>query len=255
MTLTFLKMFYLNTFSRFRIISVNQQILGHIQRGNAYFSSSCQRTCTSSALNNKQQQHLLRFLQRRTCSTPSSKQVRPCVHGRCYSSQTGGTEDGVLIYTGSLGKAVLGVKFFSYSSSMFSLCAMPLIFMKTGLGVSSFVMKAAFCGFIGFFTFLTPVLLHLITKGYVVRMYHNKETDTYTAVTYSALLLEKKSVFHQSDVKVPDVSRMFTSFYAKKQSLLINPMLFDIPHDYNHLMGYDKPFSFDPEDLNKPDKN
>ncbi|GAA6099703.1 transmembrane protein 70, mitochondrial, partial [Tachysurus ichikawai] len=178
---------------------------------------------------------------------------RPCVYGRCYSSQLGSTEDGVLIYTGNLGKAVLGVKFFSYSSSMFSLCLMPLILTKTGIGLSSFALKAAFCGFIGFFTFLTPVLLHLITKGYVVRLYHNRETDMYTAVTYNVLLVEKKTMFHQSDVKVPDVSRMFTSFYAKKKSMLINPMLFDLPHDYNHLMGYDRPFTFDPEDINKPD--
>ncbi|TSN21211.1 Transmembrane protein 70, mitochondrial [Bagarius yarrelli] len=130
---------------------------------------------------------------------------------------------------------------------------MPLILTRTGLGVNSLVMKVAFCGIIGFFTFMTPVLLHLVAKGYVVRLYHNRETDVYTAVTYNALLVEKKTVFHQSDVKVPDVSRMFTSFYANKKSLLINPMLFDLPHDYNHLMGYDQPFTFDPEDMNKPD--
>ncbi|KAI5093134.1 transmembrane protein 70, mitochondrial [Silurus meridionalis] len=179
--------------------------------------------------------------------------IRPSVYGRWYSSQPSSTEDGNLIYTGNLGRAVLGVKFFSYSSSVFSLCVMPLVLMKTGIGVSSLAMKVAFCGFIGFFTFLTPVLLHLITKGYVVRLYHNQETDMYTVVTYSALLVEKKTVFHQSDVKVPDVSRMFTSFYAKNKSLLINPEMFHIPHDYNHLMGYDRPFSFDPDDINKPE--
>lgn len=131
---------------------------------------------------------------------------------------------------------------------------MPLILMKTGIGVSSFATQAIFCGFIGFFTFLTPVLLHLVTKGYVVRLYYNKETDMYTAVTYSALLVEKKTMFHQSDVRVPDVSRMFTTFYAKKKSMLVNPVLFEIPHDYNHLMGYDRPFTFDPDDIDKPDQ-
>ncbi|KAB5535421.1 hypothetical protein PHYPO_G00117480 [Pangasianodon hypophthalmus] len=245
-------MFHLNALPRFRSISRNQQILRHIHRGSVYFLSSSQTTCTTSALSYSH--HLVQSLQR-TSSTSQINKIRACAYGRCYSSRPGSTEDGVLIYTGNLGKAVLGVKFFSYSSSMFSLCMMPLILTKTGIGVSSFAMKAAFCGFIGFFTFLTPVLLHLITKGYVVRLYHNKETDVYTAVTYSALLVEKKTVFHQSDVKVPDVSRMFTSFYAKKRSMLVNPMLFDVPHDYNHLMGYDQPFSFDPEDINKPDQN
>ncbi|XP_053507909.1 transmembrane protein 70, mitochondrial [Ictalurus furcatus] len=248
-------MFHLNVLPRFRFISRNQQILKHIHRGSVYFLSSSQTT--SSALNNNH--HLLQSVQRTSLTSLTSlrsqrNQIRPCAYGRCYSSLPGSTDDGILIYTGNLGKAVLGVKFFSYSSSMFSLCVMPLVLMKTGIGMSSFAMKAAFCGFIGFFTFLTPVLLHLITKGYVVRLYHDKETDMYTAVTYSALLVEKKTTFHQSDVKVPDVSRMFTSFYAKKQSMLINPMLFDMPHDYNHLMGYDQPFSFDPDDISN-DKN
>ncbi|XP_053343026.1 transmembrane protein 70, mitochondrial [Clarias gariepinus] len=230
-------MFHLNVITRCRIISRNPQILRHLHRGRVYLLSS-----SSSALNSKPQ------LVQRTRVT-SIPQIRPFAPARCLSSLPGSSEDGVLIYNGNLGRAVLGVKFFSYSSSVFSLCVMPLIFMRTGLGMSSLAMKVAFCGFIGFFTFLTPVLLHLITKGYVVRLYHNKETDVYTAVTYSALLVEKKTRFHQSDVKVPDVSRMFTSFYAKKKSMLVNPMLFDLPHDYNHLMGYDRPFSFDPDDL------
>lgn len=136
---------------------------------------------------------------------------------------------------------------------MFSVCVMPYVLMQTGLGVQSLALQVAFCGIIGFFTFITPVLLHFITKGYVIRLYHHEEADTYTAVTYSALLTEKKTVFHQSDVKVPDISKMFTTFYAKKHSMLVNPDTFSLPHDYNHLMGYDRPFTFDVDDLDKPD--
>lgn len=147
-----------------------------------------------------------------------------------------------------------GVKFFSYSCSMFSVCVMPYVMMKTGLGVQSLALQVAFCGVIGFFTFITPALLHLITKGYVVRLYHDERTDMYTAITYSALLVEKKTVFHQSDVKVPDISKMFTTFYAKNHSMLVNPDSFDLPHDYNHLMGYDQPFTFQVDDLDKPDR-
>ncbi|XP_010892350.1 transmembrane protein 70, mitochondrial [Esox lucius] len=159
------------------------------------------------------------------------------------------SEEGKLIYSGNLGNAVRGVKMFSYASSGASLCVMPFIFLKTGVGVQSLLLKGAFCGVIGFFTFLTPILLHVITKGYVVRLYHNNDTDTYTAVTYNVLLMEKKTVFRQSEVRLPGVSKMFTTFYANNMSMLVNPMLFPIPHDYNHLMGYDQPFSFDTEDL------
>ncbi len=136
---------------------------------------------------------------------------------------------------------VVGVKFSPTPAACLVSVWCHMFLMKTGIGVNSLALQVAFCGIIGFFTFLTPVLLHLITKGYVVRLYHNKETDMYTAITYSVLLVEKQTVFHQSDIVIPNVSRMFTSFYAKKHSMLVSPMLFPLPHDYNHLMGYDRP--------------
>ncbi|XP_019739308.1 transmembrane protein 70, mitochondrial isoform X2 [Hippocampus comes] len=154
------------------------------------------------------------------------------------------SEDGNLIYTGSLATAVRGVKFFSYSTSGASLCLMPQILLKSGLGVQSPALQVAFCGIVGFFTFLTPALLHLFTKGYVIRLYHNPERDTYAAVTYSLLLTERRTLFHQKQVRIPEVSKMFTTFYANDTGLLVNPDMFRLPQDYNHLMGYDKPFTF-----------
>ncbi|CAJ0925152.1 unnamed protein product [Ranitomeya imitator] len=159
-----------------------------------------------------------------------------------------------LVYVGSLGKAVLGVKFFSYSTSLISLVILPVIFAKSGIGFDSIPIKMAFFSMIGFFTFATPVTLHLVTKGYVVRLYYNKERDLYTAITYNALMVEKKTEFSPEDVEVPGMSKMFTTFYAKKKSMLINPMLFSNSSDYQHLMGYDKPFTFNPEDINPPSK-
>ncbi|XP_053323033.1 transmembrane protein 70, mitochondrial [Spea bombifrons] len=176
----------------------------------------------------------------------------PCVNAvRFTNTASGSSEGGRLIYVGNLGRAVLGVKFFSYSTSVFSACVVPYLMLKTGIGVDSIALKVVFCSFVGFFTFITPVTLHMITKGYVIRLYHNSDTDTYTAVTYNALLTEKKTVFSQKDVDIPGVSKMFTTFYARKKSMLVNPMLFPNPRDYNHLMGYDKPFTFNPEELNQ----
>ncbi|XP_061784723.1 transmembrane protein 70, mitochondrial [Nerophis lumbriciformis] len=157
------------------------------------------------------------------------------------------SDPGDLIYSGTLGAAVRGVKMFSYSTSGASLFLMPQILLKTGLGVQSLAVQAAFCGIMGFFTFLTPVLLHLITKGYVVRLYHNPDMDTYTAVTYSVVLTERRTVFRQDQVRVPAISKMFTTFCAGNTGLLVNPDLFAAPQDYNHLMGYDKPFTFPPD--------
>ncbi|XP_006634041.1 transmembrane protein 70, mitochondrial [Lepisosteus oculatus] len=210
----------------------------------------------ASAVFSRRQGAVLGAVGRSLVSNRGVEEVSLKYQKRLHSTITAAkpADEGTLIYTGNLAKAVLGVKFFSYSTTMFSLCVMPYVFLKTGTGVQGLALQVAFCSIVGVFTFLTPVLLHLITRGYVVRLYHNADTDTYTAVTYSALLLEKKTVFHQQEVKIPSVSRMFTSFYANQKSLLVNPMSFPLPHDYNHLMGYDKPFMFDMDELPDQDK-
>ncbi|MEQ2181625.1 hypothetical protein GOODEAATRI_013500 [Goodea atripinnis] len=146
------------------------------------------------------------------------------------------------------------VKMFSYCTSGASLILIPQILLKTGLGVSSIALQVALGSVVGFFTFLTPILLHLITKGYIIRLYHYPDRDTYTAITYSVFLTEKRCVFHQSQVRIPAVSKMFTTFYAGHVGFLVNPDLFSIPHDYNHLMGYDKPFNFRKDDMDKLQK-
>ncbi|XP_047244916.1 transmembrane protein 70, mitochondrial [Girardinichthys multiradiatus] len=182
-----------------------------------------------------------------------SKVRSSCQSSRCVST-TGHTEDGILVYSGSLGTAVRGVKIFSYCTSGASLILIPQILLKTGLGVSSIALQVALGSIVGFFTFLTPILLHLITKGYIIRLYHYPDRDTYTAITYSVFLTEKRCVFHQSQVRIPAVSKMFTTFYAGHVGFLVNPDLFSFPHDYNHLMGYDKPFNFMKDDMDKLQK-
>ncbi|CAL8238584.1 unnamed protein product [Lota lota] len=178
----------------------------------------------------------------------------------CLSSHTLSTavanfsEKGKLVYTGSLGKAIIGVKMFSYTSSSTSLFLMPHVLFKSGLATQSLALQASFIAIISLFTFVTPVLLHLLTKGYVIRLYHNADEDTYTAVTCNIFLMEKRTVFKQGEVSIPAVAKMFTTFYAGRMGMLVNPDLFHLPSDYNHLMGYDKPFTFNEEDLEQPDK-
>ncbi|KAM7123009.1 transmembrane protein 70, mitochondrial isoform 2-T2 [Ciconia maguari] len=176
------------------------------------------------------------------------------VRSLCTSSPHEHPEHGRLVYKGNLAKAVLGVKFFSYSTSIFNLFMMPYIILKTGIGFESLFVQAAFYGLIGFFTFVTPVTLHVLTKGYVIRLYYKDEMDMYTAITYNAILAEKATVFHQKDVKIPDITKMFTTFYAKTKSMLVNPTLFPNPQDYNHLMGYDKSFYFNLEEEKEADE-
>ncbi|XP_005663081.2 transmembrane protein 70, mitochondrial isoform X2 [Sus scrofa] len=167
---------------------------------------------------------------------------------RCLHTQLENPEDGRLIYTGNLARTVFGVKCFSYSTSVISLVFLPYIFAQNNMLFGNLPLQILFYGIIGSFTVITPALLHFLTKGYVIRLYHEATTDTYKAITYSVVLSEKSTVFHQNDVKVPNSTHVFTTFYAKTKSLLVNPALFPNPKDYDHLMGYDKPFTFDMEE-------
>ncbi|KAM4865351.1 transmembrane protein 70, mitochondrial [Thomomys bottae] len=180
---------------------------------------------------------------------PGRAQIPNCWQGcvRYIHTQLDKSQDGRLIYTGNLSRAVFGVKFFSYSTSMISLVFLPYLVSQNNI-FGSLPLQILFYGVIGSFTVITPTLLHFLTKGYVVRLYHEPTTDTYKAITYSALLSEMSTVFHQNDVKIPDGTHLFTTFYAKTKSLLVHPGLFSNPEDYNHLMGYDKPFTFDTEE-------
>ncbi|XP_068197053.1 transmembrane protein 70, mitochondrial [Antennarius striatus] len=173
-----------------------------------------------------------------------------CPSIRCVSANH--SENGNLIYTGNLGRAVRGVKLLSLSSSAISLVLMSKVVLLTDF--ESQALQIIFMGVASFFCFLIPIFLHLVTKGYIVRLYHNPDSDNYTAITYSLFLIEKKTMFHQSQVRIPPVSKMFTTFYGGRLGLLVNPDLFPLPHDYNHLMGYDKPFTFDQGSINRPDQ-
>lgn len=56
--------------------------------------------------------------------------------------------------------------------------------------------------------------------------------------------------FRPSDVKVPEVPGMFTSFLVDGKPLFVDPALFDDPEHYVRIMGYDKPIDFKLETTN-----
>lgn len=43
---------------------------------------------------------------------------------------------------------------------------------------------------------------------------------------------------------VPEVPGMFTSFLVRDIPLFVDPKLFEDPHHYVKIMGYDKPMNF-----------
>ncbi|XP_055845237.1 transmembrane protein 70 homolog, mitochondrial [Episyrphus balteatus] len=160
---------------------------------------------------------------------------------RTFASDT--NPDETLIYQGSLAPRMKAVKVFSLTTSLTGLAAQPIL-MEQGMKIGGTGMAVALCTVAGFFTFVTPLLLHFITKKYVTEIHYNAKTDEYIATTISILLFKIKTKFRPSDVKVPDVPGMFTSFKVKDKPLFVEPTLFENTDHYVKIMGFDKPIDF-----------
>lgn len=96
-------------------------------------------------------------------------------------------QEWIRIYTGSLSDRIKLVKMFSLSTSGMGLVVQPMLLEKgTELGGSG--VAILLCGVAGIFTFVTPFLLHLITKKYVAELDFKPNTDEYKATIISIVL-------------------------------------------------------------------
>ncbi|KAH8363097.1 hypothetical protein KR084_005321 [Drosophila pseudotakahashii] len=189
---------------------------------------------------------------------PKQPQLQPqnLQQYRCLSVKSTKTEseDALQrIYYGTLAPRMKVVKFFSLSTSLAGLAAQPIL-LEQGMKIGGTGMAVFLCTIGGFFTFVTPLLLHFITKKYVTEVHYNPQTEEYTATTISLLLQKIKTKFRPDDVVVPEVPGMFTSFLVNKRPLFVDPALFDDPEHYVKIMGYDKPIDFKLDLSSSPEK-
>lgn len=80
---------------------------------------------------------------------------------------------------------------FSLSSSVIGMLAQPLLY-KEIVSTGSVPMIVAAYSFVGLFTFVTPLLLHLITKKYVTSLEYYAAEDKYIAYTINFFCIPKK---------------------------------------------------------------
>lgn len=99
--------------------------------------------------------------------------------------------DEVSIYQGKYTKQILRVKLFSLTTSAMGLVAQPVLWHK-GLEVGGAGLSILMCSVAGIFTFVTPLLLHFVTKKYVIDIKYNEKTDEYTCVTISFFLFRNE---------------------------------------------------------------
>lgn len=142
------------------------------------------------------------------------------------------------------------MKVFSLTTSLAGLIAQPVLYEQAAKLGSSTPVIVAVCSFVGFFTFVTPFLLHVITKRYVTELHYDPLTNEYDATVITFYLTKQHVKFKVEDVHVPEVPGMFTSFIVNRKgskkpvSLFIDPKLFEDPMHYVKIMGYDKPIDF-----------
>lgn len=114
---------------------------------------------------------------------------------RCLTSKitfTAPEPNAEKIYNGTLTSQIKAVKVFSVTTSLGGLVAQPIL-AEQGAKIGGMPMVIFLCTFVGFFTFVTPFLLHFITRRYVTEMFYNQDKDLYTATTLS-IFLQKKNV-------------------------------------------------------------
>lgn len=95
------------------------------------------------------------------------------------------------IYYGTLTPKIRAVKVFSLTTSLVGLAAQPML-IEQGAKIGGTGLIVFMCGFVGFFTFVTPLFLHFITKKYVCKIHYDSTKQEYTATTISFLLLKKE---------------------------------------------------------------
>lgn len=98
------------------------------------------------------------------------------------------------VYTGSLSEKMKAVKIFSLATSVAGLAIQPVL-IEQGAILGGTPMVVFLCTFAGFFTFITPALLHFVTKKYVTQMHYNRTNDEYIATTISFFLQKKLVCF------------------------------------------------------------
>lgn len=165
------------------------------------------------------------------------------ISSRCCSSTAQKKDSKELVYIGTLASQIRGIKIFSLLTSGMGICGQPIL-IEQASKLGSKPLIVAVCGILGIFTFVTPVLLHLITRKYVTEIWYDESTGKYTATTLTFFMREKDLEFTPGDVEIPDIMGIFSSFIVKGVPLFVEPTTFKKTSHYGKIMGFDKPIDF-----------
>lgn len=126
-----------------------------------------------------------------TCLKPTIIGIHQSYFTRHFASREKQENKLERIYYGPLTPQIRAVKIFSVTSSAAGLAAQPFI-LREASTIGSTPLLVAICSVVGFFTFVTPLLLHFITKKYVTEIHYDPETSAYKATTINFFIAPKQ---------------------------------------------------------------
>lgn len=82
-------------------------------------------------------------------------------------------------------------QWFSLTTSLVGIVSQPFLYQQLS-ALQNLPMLVVGCSFVGVYTFVTPFLLHYVTKKYVTKVDYNSEKDTYIASTTNFFGLQRE---------------------------------------------------------------
>jgi len=99
------------------------------------------------------------------------------------------------IYKGMLAPRIRNLKIVSFMTSGVGLCIQPMVIQKAAEVGSSLAATIGVCTIAGFFTFITPLLIHLVTRKYVTSIEYNEKKRRVLCYINFILLKTQKGAF------------------------------------------------------------
>jgi len=155
---------------------------------------------------------------------------------------------GTLVYSGPVNKRVRFIKTFSVSTSVLAIMLQPYFLNEYISGtdahaasLTAYLTLLAATGVM----FITPVLLHYLTKRYVLEIYRNGATGEYRAILMNLIAKEYSLKFNQGDVVMPENPGPFYTMLARNKQLFVVPDGFIDRNTWISFFGETSPVNMD----------
>lgn len=144
---------------------------------------------------------------------------------------------GKLVYYGPFGSRVRGLKILSISSSVTCMSLFPFMVMRAENLPPFF---QGLCGLVaGFFIFLQPVIIHWLVYRYVIALYYDRQTKTFTATTVTFIGTKKDIKFTKDDIEKIEVPTLFERVRVKSRPFYMENDFFLDVDAFRIIMNYD----------------